>query len=141
MVGKNWTWIDVAGCGFHCFVSARFGSFWVVANFKTAERFKYPFFHSYENSYHGAYSKETKQFYFQFTSYINLSDVFLLYCRVWINRTGVIISFVLKSSLYHVYMRGRNYQFYWLISPARLFHSAQSFTFELNRKTILVLCW
>ena len=35
-------------------------------------------FHSYENSYHGAKSKVIKKIYFQFTSYINLSDVFLL---------------------------------------------------------------
>ena len=43
-VKKNWSWIAVAGCGLHYFVSARFGSFWVVANFSTAEKFKYPFF-------------------------------------------------------------------------------------------------
>ena len=56
MVRKNWSWITVAGCGSHYFRSARFGSFWVAANFSTAERFKYVF-HSYENSYHGAYRK------------------------------------------------------------------------------------
>ena len=48
-------------------------------------------FHSYENLYHGAYIKETQQSYFQFTSYISLSDVFLLYCRVWNNRAGIIM--------------------------------------------------
>ena len=40
MVRKNWSWIVVAGCGLRNFVSARFGSFWVVATFSTAERFK-----------------------------------------------------------------------------------------------------
>ena len=57
MVRKNWSWIVVADCGLHYFVSARFGSFWVFAKFSTAKRFKYLFFRpSYENSYHGAYS-------------------------------------------------------------------------------------
>ena len=52
MVKKNWLWIVVARCGWHYFVLACFGSFGVVANFSTAERFKYiSVFHSYENSY------------------------------------------------------------------------------------------
>ena len=29
MARKNWLWVDVAGCGLHYFVLARFGSFWV----------------------------------------------------------------------------------------------------------------
>ena len=61
-----------------------------VVNFSSAERFKYVF-HSYENAYHDAYSKETKQLYFKFTCYLNLSDVFQLYCRVWSNCAGTII--------------------------------------------------
>ena len=48
MIRKNWSSIAVAGCGLHYFASARFGSFWLVANFSTAERIKYVF-HSYEN--------------------------------------------------------------------------------------------
>ena len=44
MVTKYWSWIAVTGYGLHYFVSARFGSFGVVANFNTAERFKYLFF-------------------------------------------------------------------------------------------------
>ena len=36
--------IAVAGCGLHYFVLARFGSIWVVANFRIAERFKYLIF-------------------------------------------------------------------------------------------------
>ena len=39
MVRKNCSWIVVAGCGLHYFVVARFGSFWVIANFTTVERF------------------------------------------------------------------------------------------------------
>ena len=45
MVRKNWSWIVVASCGLHYFVSACFGSFWVFAN-STAERFKYLLFSS-----------------------------------------------------------------------------------------------
>ena len=41
MVKKNWSWIVVASCGLHYFVSARFGLF---QNFSAAERFKYLFF-------------------------------------------------------------------------------------------------
>ena len=44
--------------------------------------------------------------------YINLLDVFLLYSWVWNNRTGIIIEFALKSSLYYGYMRLCDYQFY-----------------------------
>ena len=44
MLRKNWLWIVVAGCGLHNFVSARFGSFWVVANFSLAEVIKNIFF-------------------------------------------------------------------------------------------------
>ena len=45
MVRKNWSWIVVAGCGLHYFVSACLGLFWVVANFSTAKKkFKYLFF-------------------------------------------------------------------------------------------------
>ena len=43
IVRKKWSPIVFAVCGLHYFVSARFGSFWVVANFSTAERFKYLF--------------------------------------------------------------------------------------------------
>ena len=43
MVRKNWSLIVVTGCELHYFISVRF-SFWVVANFSTAERFKYLFF-------------------------------------------------------------------------------------------------
>ena len=75
------------GCGLHYFVLAPFGSSWIVANFSTAKIC----FHNYENVNHGSYSKETKKFYFQFTSYINLPDVFLLYCWVWNNGTDIII--------------------------------------------------
>ena len=70
---------------------------------------------------------------------MNLLDVFHLYCRVWNNHTGTIIWFVLKSSLYDAYMRLCDHQFYFLILPARLLHSAQSF--ELKRNTIQILCW
>ena len=45
VVKKNWSWIVVASCGLHYFVSACFGSFWVFAN-STAERFKYLLFSS-----------------------------------------------------------------------------------------------
>ena len=44
MVKTIWSWITASGCELHYFVSARFISFWVVANFSTAERFKYLFF-------------------------------------------------------------------------------------------------
>ena len=44
MISKNWSWIAVAGYGFHYFVSARFATLKAVANFSTAERFKYLFF-------------------------------------------------------------------------------------------------
>ena len=44
MVRKNWLRIVFVGCGLHYFVSAHFGSFWIVANFSTAERFKNLFF-------------------------------------------------------------------------------------------------
>ena len=44
MVRKNWSWMAVAGCGLHYFVSASFGSFRILANFRIAERFKYLFF-------------------------------------------------------------------------------------------------
>ena len=44
MVRKNWSWIVVASCGLHYFVSACFVSFWIFANFITVERFKYLFF-------------------------------------------------------------------------------------------------
>ena len=44
IVRKNCSWIVVAACGLHYCVPARFVSFWVVANFSTAERFKYLFF-------------------------------------------------------------------------------------------------
>ena len=40
-VRKNWSWIVVASCRSHYFVSARFGSFWVFANLITTKRFKY----------------------------------------------------------------------------------------------------
>ena len=40
MVRKNWSWIVVASCGLHYFVLPCFGSFWVFANFSTAESFK-----------------------------------------------------------------------------------------------------
>ena len=40
---KNCLWIFVPGCGLDYFVSARFGSFWFVANFSEVERFKYLF--------------------------------------------------------------------------------------------------
>ena len=43
MVRKNWRRIIVISCGLHYFISARFGSFWVFANFSTVERFKYLF--------------------------------------------------------------------------------------------------
>ena len=76
----------VVGCGLHYFVLAPFGSSWIVANFSTAKIC----FHNYQNVDHGSYSKETKQFYFQFTSYINLPDVFLLYSWVWNNGTDII---------------------------------------------------
>ena len=41
--------------------------------------------------------KETKELYFSFTSYINLLDVFHLYCQVWNNRTGIICTKVLPA--------------------------------------------
>ena len=40
---KNRSWIVVAGCGLHYFVSARFVSFWVFVSFSTTERLKYLF--------------------------------------------------------------------------------------------------
>ena len=42
------------------------------------------------------------------------------------------------SSLFDAYMRLYDYQFYLLIPPAYLLHSAQSFSFELKRKTIRI---
>ena len=66
--------------GWHHFISTFFGSFWVTEKFSIAERFKYLFFIAMTIYDNGAYSKEAKQFYFKFTSYINFSDVFLLYC-------------------------------------------------------------
>ena len=49
--------------------------------------------------------------------------------------------YLLKSSLYDTYMRLRDYQFYLLILPARLLHSAQSFSFELKINTNQILYW
>ena len=66
--------------GWHHFISTSFGSFWVIEKFSIAEWFKYLFFIAMTIYDNGAYSKEAKQFYFKFTSYINFSDVFLLYC-------------------------------------------------------------
>ena len=140
MVRKSRSWIVVAGSGLHYFVSARFGSFWVFANFSTAERFKY-LFHSYEISYHGVYSKETNQ-----TTLFIFSSLVTWTCQMYFTSTvghGIIAQaplFVLKSSLYDCYVRLCNYQFYLLISPAHLFHSAQIFSFELKRNTIQILC-
>ena len=45
-----------------------------------------------------------------------------------------------KPFLYDAYMRLCNYQFYLLIPPGRLLHSAQSFSFELNKNTIRIFC-
>ena len=42
--GKKWSRIVIAGCGMHYFVSARFGSFCVIADFCTTKKFKYLFF-------------------------------------------------------------------------------------------------
>ena len=91
-------------------------------------------FNSYETSYRSAYSNEIKQFYFQFTSYINFSDEFLLYCRVWNNR-ACRHRYLICSKIHpaRCYMRLCDYQFYWLVPPARLCHSAQSLSFELKR--------
>ena len=97
-VRKKWSWIVAAGCELYFFTLARFSSFWVVADFSAAERIKICFLQLWKFTYHGTYSKETKQLYFQFTSYTNLSDMFHLYCQVWNNRTGTIIWLVLKSS-------------------------------------------
>ena len=50
MISKNWSWIAVASCGLHYFVSACFSSFSIFANFSIlnililVERFKYMFF-------------------------------------------------------------------------------------------------
>ena len=44
MIRKNWSWNTIAGCGLHYFLSACFGSSCVVANFSTAEKFRYLFF-------------------------------------------------------------------------------------------------
>ena len=44
LVKNNWSQIVLAGCELLYFVSARFISFKVVANFRTAERFKYLIF-------------------------------------------------------------------------------------------------
>ena len=91
MVRKNWSWIAVAGCELHYLVSARFGSFWVFANFSTAERFKCLFFTAMKSHTMARILKKQNKLIFYFTSYINLPDVFHLYCRVWNNRTGTII--------------------------------------------------
>ena len=64
MVRKNWSWVFVAGCGLHYFVSARFGSFWVFANFRTAERFKYLFFTAMKIHTMGRIVKEQNNFSF-----------------------------------------------------------------------------
>ena len=127
LVRKNWSWIFAAGCGLHYFVLACFGAFWVVANFSTAERFKYMFFTVMKISTIVGIVKKQNNFH-----NINLSDVFHLYYSVRKNCTGTIIEFVLKSSLYNAYMRLCDCKFYSLIPPARLFHSAQSFSFELR---------
>ena len=50
-----------AGCGLHYSVSARFGSFLSLQMLVQPKDLNV--FHSYENPYNGAYSKETKQFY------------------------------------------------------------------------------
>ena len=47
---------------------------------------------------------------------------------------------VLKSSLYNAYMRLYDHHFYLLIPHAPLLHSVQSFSFELKRNTIGILC-
>ena len=44
MVKKTWSWIIITGCGLHYFISDRFYSFWAIANFSSAEKFKYLFF-------------------------------------------------------------------------------------------------
>ena len=92
MVRKNWSWIAVAGSGLHYFVLARFGLLWVVANFSTAERFKYLFFTAMAKI-HTMACIVKKPFYF-FTSYINLPGMFLLHCRY-----GIIV----QASLFNLY--------------------------------------
>ena len=117
-------------------VSAGLDSFRVFTNFSTTKGFKYLFFTAIKSNIMAGAGQETKQLYFEFTSYINLLDVFHPYCRIWNNRTGTIIQFALKSSPHNAYMRLCHYQFYLLTLPARLLHSTQSFSFELKRNTI-----
>ena len=73
--------------------------------------------------------------------FICVSDVFRTHFRVSNNRTVIIICFVLKSSLYDAYPRPCGSEFYLLISPARIFYSAESFTFKSKRNAIRLLCW
>ena len=136
MVSGNWSWIVVAGCELHYLVLARFGSFRVVANFSTTERFKYLFFTSMKIDAMVRIVKKQKNFIF--SSLVTCVSPLLSGMN---NCPCTIIWFVLKSSLYDIYMRLCDYQFYLLISPARLFHSAQSFSFKLKRNTIRILCW
>ena len=90
---KNWSLVVAAGCGRHYFVSARFGSFQVVENFSTTERFKHLFFTAMKIHTMVRIVKKQSNFVFNSLvfSYINLADVFHLYCRIWNNRTGTII--------------------------------------------------
>ena len=48
---------------------------------------------------------------------------------------------LLKSLLYDACMGLCDYRFYQLIPPVRLFRSVQSFSFELKRSNIRILCW
>ena len=115
-----------------------FGWFWFILSL--CERFKCLFFTAMKIHTMARIIKKQNNFVFSCTSYINLLDVFHLYCRAWNNHTGTTIYIELKSFLYDTYMRLCDYQFYLLIPPARLFHSAQSFSFELRRNTIRILC-
>ena len=125
-------------------ISYSFYQFGTVAVFcKFWYSWKINIFFSTPIKTHTMMHKVKKQkLYFSFTSYIILSFVFHnTHSRVSNNRTVSIICFLLKSSLYNAHPRPFDYQFYFLIPPARLFHSAQTFSLKLKRNTIQILCW
>ena len=100
VVRRNWSWLVVASCGLHYFVSDSFGSFGVVADFSTAKRFKYLFFTAMK------------------THTMARTKILPARCLYETVRLSVLFA----------------------NSRCTLFQSAQSFSFELNKNTIQILC-
>ena len=116
-----WTWqkkLVLNPCYWFWVALLHFGLFWFILSSRILVEPKdlnICFSQLLKNLYHGTYFNKIKQLSFWFSSYINVSGVFLFFCLLWSNHTGIIIQFVLKSSLYDAFMILRDYQFYCLI--------------------------